>query len=139
MPVSQFCTEAFASYARLTDADVIFGSQVRNLQFFRLFFQNNVFLYAMLVIAFLALVYFVRCSLGCVCGSQTLTVCLVRSGDDTSHALSDLLSVCRVRSCERKRHEVEGGVGAQAAARDEAHGTGVRLGSGCAHLLQLRN
>lgn len=59
MPVSQFCTEAFAAYARLTDADVIFGSQVRNLQFFRLFFQNNVFLYAMLVICFLSLVYFV--------------------------------------------------------------------------------
>ena len=60
MPVTQFCTEAFAAYARLTDADVIFGSQVRNLQFFRLFFQNNVFLYAMLIITFLALIYFVR-------------------------------------------------------------------------------
>jgi len=60
LPVTQFCTEAFAAYARLTDADVIFGSQVRNLQFFRLFFQNNVFLYGMLIISFLALVYFVR-------------------------------------------------------------------------------
>lgn len=59
LPVVQFCTEAFASYARLTDADLIFGTQVRNLQFFRYFWQNNVFLYAMLFLAFLSLIYFV--------------------------------------------------------------------------------
>lgn len=58
LPVVQFCTQAFAGYARLTDADVIFGSQIKNMEFFRHFFDNNVFVYAMLVLCFLALIYF---------------------------------------------------------------------------------
>lgn len=45
--VVQFCATAFSTYARLTAIDMIFGVQVRNLRFLQFFFQNNVFLYAL--------------------------------------------------------------------------------------------
>ena len=37
LPVVQFCTMAFASYARYTDASTIFGTQFMYLRFFRYF------------------------------------------------------------------------------------------------------
>jgi len=57
IPVVQFCTEAFADYARLTDADQIFGYQIRYLAFFRYFFQYRVFLYLLLAMMLLTLAY----------------------------------------------------------------------------------
>mmetsp|Transcript_34075 Transcript_34075/g.79814 ORF Transcript_34075/g.79814 Transcript_34075/m.79814 type:complete len:474 (-) Transcript_34075:219-1640(-) len=49
--IVQFCAICFSNYARLSSADMFFNVQVENLAFFRYFFQNNVFLYAMVVLA----------------------------------------------------------------------------------------
>lgn len=59
LPVVQFASEAFRDYARLTSVDVIFGSTIKHMEFFRYFFENKAFLYAFLGLTFLALVYFV--------------------------------------------------------------------------------
>ncbi|KAA0152010.1 hypothetical protein FNF29_04125 [Cafeteria roenbergensis] len=58
LPVVQFCTQAFSSYARLTDAGVIFGAQIQNLRFFKYLWQTNAFVYALLAIVLLSLAYF---------------------------------------------------------------------------------
>jgi LMBR1 domain-containing protein 1 len=58
LPVVQFCTQAFSSYARLTDAGLLFGTQIQNLRFFRYLWQTNAFIYALLSIAGLSVIYF---------------------------------------------------------------------------------
>lgn len=58
LPVVQFCTQAFSSYARLTDAGLIFGAQIRNLRFFKYLWQTNAFVYALLGFAGLAAIFF---------------------------------------------------------------------------------
>mmetsp|Transcript_68096 Transcript_68096/g.181182 ORF Transcript_68096/g.181182 Transcript_68096/m.181182 type:complete len:227 (-) Transcript_68096:83-763(-) len=55
--VVMFSHEAFRDFSRLTAADVIFGAQTRYLDFFRVFYQNNVFLYTFLVWAVVTLIY----------------------------------------------------------------------------------
>jgi len=55
--VVQFSQEAFSDYARLTDADVIFAAQIKYLTFYSYFFENNVFLYALLGWFLLSLIY----------------------------------------------------------------------------------
>merc|ERR1712007_234995 len=55
--VVQFAQVAFADYARLTDADVIFAAQIKYLTFYSFFFENNVFLYALLAWFLLTLIY----------------------------------------------------------------------------------
>jgi len=59
--VVQFCTRAFASYARLTAADLLFGVQVENLMGLNWFFQKGVFLYAFFSVTILTLVYLSIC------------------------------------------------------------------------------
>jgi len=59
--VVQFCTRAFASYARLTAADMLFGVQVENLTGLNYFFQKGVFLYAFVSVASLTAVYLGIC------------------------------------------------------------------------------
>jgi LMBR1 domain-containing protein 1 len=61
LPVTQFCTDAFSQYARLTDAQLIFGNQFKYLKFFKYFWQYNVFLFAILAITVLAAIYFSVC------------------------------------------------------------------------------
>lgn len=56
-PAVQFCTDAFSEYVRLTDADALFGQQFKNLEFFRYFWQYNVFLFTILGFALLTLIY----------------------------------------------------------------------------------
>jgi len=58
LPVVQFCTQAFNTYARLTDADVIFSSTMRYLKFFRYFWAYNAFLFAILAVVLLSAIYF---------------------------------------------------------------------------------
>jgi LMBR1 domain-containing protein 1 len=58
LPVVQFCTDAFSQYARHTDADVIFGTQMKYIYGFRYFWQYNVFLFAILGFFILAAIYF---------------------------------------------------------------------------------
>jgi LMBR1 domain-containing protein 1 len=59
--VVQFCTRAFASYARLTAADLLFGVQVENLMGLNYFFQRGVFLYAFVSITLVTLIYLSIC------------------------------------------------------------------------------
>lgn len=55
--VVQFAQEAFSDYARLTDADVIFAAQIKYLTFYSFFFENNVFIYALLGWFLLTLIF----------------------------------------------------------------------------------
>jgi LMBR1 domain-containing protein 1 len=64
LPTVQFTTEAFNTYARLTQASVIFGTQFRYIQGFRFFWQYNVFLFLILAFVLLALMYTVRWGAG---------------------------------------------------------------------------
>merc|ERR1711861_67761 len=59
--VVQFCTRAFASYARLTAADQLFGAQVENLMGLKFFFHNSIFLYALVSISLLTVIYLAIC------------------------------------------------------------------------------
>ena len=54
-PLIQFSTMAFAEYIVLTEADTVFGQYVRFMTFFRYFFDNNVFVIAMLAVMVLAM------------------------------------------------------------------------------------
>jgi len=57
--VVQFSQESFADYARLTGADVIFAAQVKHLVFYGWFFENNVFIYTLLLCFLVALIYLI--------------------------------------------------------------------------------
>ena len=59
IPVVQFSIEAFADYARNTTALQVFGTQIRYMKFFSYFFQNNVFIYAILAMFILTCIYLV--------------------------------------------------------------------------------
>eukprot|EP00455_Lapot_gusevi_P028580 TRINITY_DN3053_c0_g4_i4.p1 TRINITY_DN3053_c0_g4~~TRINITY_DN3053_c0_g4_i4.p1 ORF type:complete len:509 (+),score=180.66 TRINITY_DN3053_c0_g4_i4:155-1681(+) len=59
VPTVQFAAQAFPFYARFTAIDLLFSTQVRYLKFFRYFYVFNVFLWMLLVFAFLTLVYLV--------------------------------------------------------------------------------
>merc|ERR1712039_564807 len=59
--VVQFAQTAFADYARLTDADVIFSAQIKYLAFYNWFFENNVFIITLLSWFVLTIIFlFVR-------------------------------------------------------------------------------
>jgi LMBR1 domain-containing protein 1 len=45
IPVVQFSATAFSDYVRLSDAENLFGAQMKNLKFFRYFWENNVFVW----------------------------------------------------------------------------------------------
>mmetsp|Transcript_34221 Transcript_34221/g.72891 ORF Transcript_34221/g.72891 Transcript_34221/m.72891 type:complete len:538 (+) Transcript_34221:227-1840(+) len=55
--VCQFAETAFATYARLTSAEVIFSAQIKYLSFYSFFFKYNIFIYALLTFFLLALIY----------------------------------------------------------------------------------
>lgn len=57
IPTVQFCTLAFPEYARYTDVNMIFGTQIQYLQFFRYFWLNSVFIITLLVLVGLSVVY----------------------------------------------------------------------------------
>jgi LMBR1 domain-containing protein 1 len=61
VPTVQFCTLAFPIYARYTDVDMVFGTQIQYLQFLTEFWKNNVFIIALLCINFLTIVYLLVC------------------------------------------------------------------------------
>eukprot|EP00931_Biecheleriopsis_adriatica_P065881 TRINITY_DN40337_c0_g1_i1.p1 TRINITY_DN40337_c0_g1~~TRINITY_DN40337_c0_g1_i1.p1 ORF type:complete len:534 (-),score=120.07 TRINITY_DN40337_c0_g1_i1:92-1693(-) len=56
--IVQFSQTCFSDYARLTDADVIFSAQIKRLEFYRFFFEHNVFIIIILSLFLLALIYF---------------------------------------------------------------------------------
>lgn len=58
-PIVDFCTTAFAGYARFTSIYQFFGVQLKYLVFFQYFYANSVFIYMILCIAVLSAMYFV--------------------------------------------------------------------------------
>lgn len=58
LPVVQLSEDAFTGYTRLTDAGVIFGTQVQYMQFFRYIFETKAHIYALLGVMFLSFLYF---------------------------------------------------------------------------------
>lgn len=57
VPTVQFCAIAFPEYAALTEIDMIFGTQIQYLEFLSYFWQNNVFIYAILALNGLTLIW----------------------------------------------------------------------------------
>ena len=57
--VIQFSIRAFGEYTSLTDADIIFNTQIKYLTFYSLFFKFNVFEIGLLIIAFISFVYLI--------------------------------------------------------------------------------
>jgi len=55
--VCQFCSSAFSQYARLTDIDMMFNTQIRYLRFFTWFYDNSVFEYGILIWSFLTMMF----------------------------------------------------------------------------------
>ena len=55
--IVQFAQLAFQDYARATTADVVFNAQIKYLKFYRIFFENNVFVITLLVWCFVSLFY----------------------------------------------------------------------------------
>lgn len=61
LPVVQFSTQAFSMYARQTSADVLFGSVIKYLKFFKYFWSYNAFLFSILILIVISAVYFSIC------------------------------------------------------------------------------
>jgi len=57
VPTIQFSTIAFPYYARETQIDMLFGTQIQYLKFLKYFWENNVFIIAMICFMFLTGVY----------------------------------------------------------------------------------
>jgi LMBR1 domain-containing protein 1 len=57
LPVVQFCSTAFADYARFATIRQIYGVQIEYLKFFSFFWTNNVFIFAILFIMLLTSIY----------------------------------------------------------------------------------
>ena len=57
--VIQFSIRAFGEYTSLTDADIIFNTQIKYLTFYNFFFKYNIFEYGMLIIAVISLIYLI--------------------------------------------------------------------------------
>jgi len=59
-PVVQLSVEAFGAYAANTAASLLFLTQLKHLKLFKYFYENNVFIYAFLIISFLTTIYLCR-------------------------------------------------------------------------------
>lgn len=55
--VVQLCISSFPSYANNTEIYMIFGLQIHYLRFYSAFYKNNVFHIALIILAFLYLIY----------------------------------------------------------------------------------
>ena len=55
-----FVAQSLEEYLSLTDADTIFGQQVRFMRFFRVFFDNNVFIIITLAVFVISAIYFIK-------------------------------------------------------------------------------
>lgn len=62
LPTVHFCAQAFPVYARNTEVNILFGAQIKNIEFFGNFFQNNIFIICLLVISFLSVLYGLLCA-----------------------------------------------------------------------------
>ncbi|RYH21595.1 hypothetical protein EON65_20435 [archaeon] len=59
VPLVHFCVVAFGGYTVYSDVFFLFAVQVKNLNFFSSFFQNNVFIWMLMMIAFVSMPYFI--------------------------------------------------------------------------------
>jgi len=59
IPCVQFCVRAFPVYANNTDIDMLFGVQAQYVQFFKYFWQNNVFIYMIVILSGLTLFWLI--------------------------------------------------------------------------------
>jgi len=57
VPIVQFCSQSFPVYARLTDVDMLFGTQIKYLKFFSYFWAYNIFIYVILGLSFISLIF----------------------------------------------------------------------------------
>ena len=57
--VIQFSIRAFGEYTSMTDADIIFNTQIKYLTFYRFFFNFNIFEIGFIIIAVISFVYLV--------------------------------------------------------------------------------
>jgi LMBR1 domain-containing protein 1 len=57
LPVVQFCSTAFADYAKYATIRQIYGVQIEYLKFFAFFWTNDVFIYAFLIIMLITSIY----------------------------------------------------------------------------------
>lgn len=49
LAVCHFLAEAFSNYMRLTQLGLLFSTMIKNMDFFKFFFKNNVFVWILLV------------------------------------------------------------------------------------------
>jgi LMBR1 domain-containing protein 1 len=61
VPAVQFCSTAFPLYARETYVNMLFGTQVQYMQFISVFWENNIFVFAMLMFALFTLIQSIMC------------------------------------------------------------------------------
>lgn len=59
--ISQFSTQAFADYIRMSDADLLFGAQIKYLSFLKPFFDHGIFTFVFLGFTVLSLLYYITC------------------------------------------------------------------------------
>jgi len=59
VPTIQFCVMSFPLYARETQVDMLFGTQIQYMRFLKYFWENDVFVLAMLCVVFLTIVWMV--------------------------------------------------------------------------------
>ena len=57
--VIQFSIRAFGEYTSLTDADIIFNTQIKYLSFYGFFFKYNIFEYGLIIIAVISFIYLI--------------------------------------------------------------------------------
>ena len=57
--VIQFSIRAFGEYTSLTDADIIFNTQIKYLSFYGFFFKNNIFEYGLIIISVISFIYLI--------------------------------------------------------------------------------
>jgi LMBR1 domain-containing protein 1 len=55
--VTHFCAQAFKEYVSMTDVDLIFGTQIKYLRFFVLFYKYNIFIYALITLMIMSFIY----------------------------------------------------------------------------------
>ena len=60
LPVVQFCQQAFADYAAFAEIRQLFGVQIQYLQFFSVFWNNDIFIYIFFVVSILTAIYLAR-------------------------------------------------------------------------------
>ena len=92
LPCVQFCTQAFNTYARLTDADVLFSSTMKYLKFFKYFWSYNAFLFGILAIVGIAGAYFVRRTSSVDAHSRSSHCCTLWGAGNVSLLMSRIIA-----------------------------------------------